>query len=182
MGLTDYKARRKAVASRKLLLVVRISGKNVSAQFIKPQVSGDRVIASVHSHALRKLKWSGSLKSVPACYLLGLLAGKRAAGKGVHEAILYNGLAPFIGGARIAAFARGVSESGVKIPVAEEALPADSRLKGEPIAKYASALLKESKSSYQRRFSALLRAGFRPEDYPSLLEQTKQVILGGSKK
>src|SRR5436309_14261381 len=95
MGLTDYRARKRAVASHRILLVVRFSGKNVSAQFVRPHVKGDGVLSSVHSHSLRKLKWKGSMKSVQACYLLGLLAGKKAVERGVNDEVFYKGLHPF---------------------------------------------------------------------------------------
>ncbi len=39
-GATNYGARRKAISSRGTLLAVRISNKNVSAQFLKPTVTG----------------------------------------------------------------------------------------------------------------------------------------------
>src|SRR5207247_9388258 len=107
MGLTDYRARKRAVASHRILLVVRFSGKNVSAQFVRPHVKGDGVLSSVHSHSLRKLKWKGSLKSVPACYLLGLLAGKKAVEQVVKDAVLFSGLILFIKGCRLAVFVPG---------------------------------------------------------------------------
>ncbi len=182
MGLTDYRARKRAVISRRVLLAVRISGKNVSAQFLKPQVKGDEVLASIHSRSLGKLKWNGSLKSIPACYLLGLAAGKKAASKGVKDAVLYNGLAPFIKSSRIAAFVKGVRDGGVQVPVSEDALPPDGVLRGETIAKYAASLMKQDKSAYQRHFSSLLKGGFKPEDYPAHFEEAKRAILGGSKK
>ncbi len=181
-GLTDYKARKRAVTSLRLLLVVRVSGKNVSAQFVQPQVNGDRVVASIHSHALRKLKWEGSLKSVPACYLLGLLAGKKASGMGVKEAVLYNGLVPFTKSSRIAAFVKGVKDSGVAVPMSDDVLPPEERLRGDLIATYASTMMKADKAAYERRFSSLLKAGFKPEEYPSHFERAKRTILGGIKK
>jgi large subunit ribosomal protein L18 len=54
-GLTDFRARRKAIASRMPLLVVRVSNKNVSSQFVRPKVKGDEVLSSSHSAQLRKL-------------------------------------------------------------------------------------------------------------------------------
>lgn len=35
-GVTDYRARKRAITSQKPLLVIRISNKNVSSQFVKP--------------------------------------------------------------------------------------------------------------------------------------------------
>ncbi len=182
MGLTDYRGRKRAVSSHRILLVVRYSGKNVSSQFVKPQVKGDVVLSSIHSHSLRKLGWKGSLKSVPACYLLGLLAGKKAVERGVRDAVLYNGLNPFIKSSRVAAFVKGAREGGVQIPVSEEVLPPEERLRGEAIAKYASSLLNQDKAVYERRFSSLLSGGFKPEDYPAQFERAKRAIEGGSKR
>jgi large subunit ribosomal protein L18 len=180
-GTTDYRARRRAIVSHKTLLVVRITGKNVSAQFVKPQVKGDEVLASVHSRSLRKMKWGGSLKSLPACYLLGILAGKKAAQAGIKEACVYSGVLPFIKGSRVAAFVKGARDAGLDVPASEDVLPTQEMLRGEPIASYAATLARDSKEAYQKRFSSLLKAGFRPEEYPAKVEETKQVILGGAK-
>ena len=180
-GHTDYRARRKAVGSHGILLAVRISGKNVSAQFIKPAVHGDIVLSSSHSRELRRLGWKGSLKSTPACYLLGLMAAKKAQGKGVSDAFLYNGVAPFVRGSRIAAFAKGVSDAGLKLPVSEEVFPREERINGTVIAGYASVLSKEKKNEYTKRFSSLLKLGLKPEDYASHYAEVKQTITGGKR-
>jgi large subunit ribosomal protein L18 len=58
-GVTDFRARKKAVSSHSPLLVVRISNKNVSSQFVMPKVKGDEVLSSSHSRQLQKLGWSG---------------------------------------------------------------------------------------------------------------------------
>ena len=176
-GATNYNSRRKAISSRGTLLAVRISDKNVSAQFLKPTVGGDVVLASAHSHALRKLGWKGSLKSVPACYLLGLWAGKNAKQKGVESAFLYNGVAPFVRGSRISAFVKGVIDGGVEVPFDEEAMPSEERLSGQSIAGYATELAKD-KETYDKRFSALLKQGFKPEDYVQNYSRVKEAIVG----
>ncbi|MDV3277622.1 MAG: 50S ribosomal protein L18 [Nitrososphaerales archaeon] len=181
-GVTDFRARKKAIISRSTLLVVRVSDKNVSAQFVKPKVEGDTVLSSAHSRQLRKLGWQGSLKSTPACYLLGMLAGKKALQSGVKEAVLYNGMVPFIKGSRVAAFVKGVLDSGISIPFGEGVAPSEERLTGKTIADYASKLAKEDKKLYQSRFSALLKRGFRPEEYPSQFEKAKAAIRGGGPK
>lgn len=179
-GVTDYKARRKAISSRGTLLAVRISGKNVSAQFLQPTVKGDLVLASAHSHSLQKLGWKGSLKSVPACYLLGLWAGKEAKKKGIEKAYLYNGLVPFVKGSRIPAFVKGVSDAGVEIPHSEEVIPSKERLKGDDIAKYATDLASQDKPAYEKRFSAQLKRGFKPEGYAEDYAKVKAAIMGAS--
>jgi len=180
-GVTDYGSRKRAIMSQKPLLVVRFSNKNVSSQFVKPTVKGDLVLSSAHSKELSKHGWQGSPKSTPACYLLGILAGKKAKRKGVKNAVLYNGLVPFVRGARVAAFLKGVVEAGVEVPVGEEAFPSEERLSGKAIADYAAKLSKEDKEAYRRNFSRLLKAGFKPQDYPAEFEKAKSAIMGGKK-
>jgi large subunit ribosomal protein L18 len=162
-------------------LVVRVSNKNVSSQFVVPKVSGDTVVASAHSRELLKLGWRGSLKSTPACYLLGMIAGKKALANGVKDAVLYNGLAPFVKGGRVGALVKGVVEAGVDVPVGEDAFPSKERLTGKAIADYASKISAESREAYEKDFSRLLKEGFRPEDYPSQFEKMKVTIAGGKK-
>jgi large subunit ribosomal protein L18 len=180
-GVTDYRARRRAITSEKPLLVVRISNKNVSSQFVKPTVKGDVVLSSAHSRELAKKGWHGSSKSTPACYLLGLLAGKKALAAGVKEAVAYNGVVPFIRGSRVAALLKGVVDAGVSVPVGEEAYPSAERLSGKSIADYASSLSSEDKEAYSKEFSALIKAGFKPENYPSEYEKVKAAIQGATK-
>lgn len=176
-GVTDYRARMRAITSHRVLLVVRVSNKNVSSQFVVPKVSGDDIVASAHSRELVKLGWRGSLKSTPACYLLGMLAGKKALGEGVKEAVLYNGLSPFIKGGRVGALVKGVTEAGVIIPVGEKAFPSQERLTGKTIADYASKLSAESNDAYLKEFSALLKGGFKPEEYPAEFEKVRTAIM-----
>lgn len=179
--MTDYRSRRRAITSQRALLVVRISNKNVSSQFVKPTVNGDVVLSSAHSRELAKMGWHGSSKSTPACYLLGLLAGKKAVEAGVKEAVAYNGVVPFIRGSRIAALLKGVVDAGVKVPVGDEAFPDENRLTGKSIAEYASKLAADNKAAYSRSFSALLKGGFKPEEYPAEFERVKAAISGATK-
>jgi len=181
MGATDYRARKKIITSSVPLLAVRISSKNVSAQFISPKAEGDQVVSSAHSRNLKKLGWKGSPKSVPACYLLGLLAGRRAKEKGIEKAYLYNGLSLFVNGSRVSALVKGVKDAGVDVPMADEVAPSEDRITGKANAEYAKSLLAENKEKYSKLFSGLLRTGFKPEEYEENAKALKQVILKGAK-
>ena len=176
-GVTDYRSRKRAIASDSPLLVVRITNKNVSCQFVKPTVKGDVVVSAAHSKELSKLGWQGSLKSTPACYLLGLLAGRKAVKEGVKEAVVYMGVAPFINGSRTAAFLKGVVDAGVDVPVGEEVFPSEERISGKSIAEYAERLSKDDEDAYKARFSAMLKSGFKPEEYPSHFDKTKAAVM-----
>ncbi len=180
-GETDYRARKRIISSSEPLLAVRISTKNVSAQFIRPKPEGDHVLSSAHSRNLRKLGWKGSLKSIPACYLLGLLAGKKAKESGVEKANLYSGVSRFVDGSRVSALVKGVKDAGVDVPISDEALPSEDSLTGKVTAEYARSLLTENKEQYSRLFSGLIRAGFKPEEYEENAMAVKQVIMKGTK-
>lgn len=138
------------------------------------------MLSSSHSRELRKLGWKGSLKSTPACYLLGLLAGKKAREKGVEEAFIYNGVAPFVKGSRVSAFAKGVVDSGLKVPVSKTVFPKEDRLSGETIATFAAKLAKDDKVEYGRRFASMLKLGLKPEEYVAHHTQMKKSIQGGA--
>lgn len=178
-GATDYRARKKIITSSVPLLAVRVSSKNVSAQFVKPKSEGDEVVSFAHSRNLKKLGWKGSSKSIPACYLLGLLAGKRAKEEGVEEAYLYSGVSRFVNGSRVSAVVKGVKDAGIEVPMDEEAAPSAESLSGKTIADYAKSLLSEDKEKYSRIFSGLLRTGFKPEDYEEKSSALKQAIMKG---
>jgi len=178
-GVTDYRARKKIITSSVPLLAVRVSTKNVTVQFIKPKAVGDEVVSSAHSRNLKKLGWKGSTKSVPACYLLGLFAGKKAKANGVEKAYLYNGLASFVNGSRVSALVKGVKDAGVDVPMSDEVAPSEDRLTGKSTAEYAKSLLAEDKEKYSKVFSGLIKTGFKPEEYVENASALKQVILKG---
>jgi large subunit ribosomal protein L18 len=181
MGATDYRARKKIITSAVPLLAVRVSSKNVSVQFVRPKAEGDQVVSSAHSRNLKKLGWKGSTKSVPACYLLGLLAGKRAKEAGLEKAHLYTGLSLFVKGSRVAALVKGVKEAGVDVPMSDDVAPSEDSISGKVTAQYARSLLAENKEKYSKVFSGLLRTGFKPEEYAEKASALKQAILKGAK-
>jgi len=180
-GATDYRARKKMITSSVPLLAVRISSKNISAQFIRPKAEGDQVLSAAHSRNLKKLGWKGSSKSIPACYLLGLLAGKRAKEQGVERAFLYTGLSQFVNGSRVAAVVKGVKDAGIDVPMSDEAVPSEDRISGKSTAEYAKSLIAEDKAKYSKVFSGLIKAGFKPEEYVENASKLKQAILKGAK-
>jgi large subunit ribosomal protein L18 len=73
---------------------------------------------------------------------------------------------------------KGIVDSGVSMPVSEESLPEQERISGQHIAEYAGTL-KENPEEYNSRFSAILKNGLSPEDYPSHFEEIKSRLSGG---
>jgi large subunit ribosomal protein L18 len=92
-------------------------------------MTGDKVVSSAHSRYLIEKGWKGSRKSVPAAYLTGYLAGKKALGKGAKGAILYTGTKRYT--QRMAAALKGVVDAGLEVPANEETFPPQDRLNGE---------------------------------------------------
>jgi large subunit ribosomal protein L18 len=72
---------------------------------------------------------------------------------------------------------KGIVDAGVSMPVSEESLPDEDRISGHHIAEYSHAL-KEDEKEYNSRFSAILKNGLKPEDYPSHFEEIKSKISG----
>lgn len=128
-GRTDYKARLGFLKSGKLRLVVRKSNRYVIVQLVETEIAQDKVLFSMSSKELVGLGWpkemSGSLKSLPACYLTGIIIGKKAKGR---EIILDLGLQRNIHKGRIYAVLRGAVEGGAKTSVKKDIFPSDEMM------------------------------------------------------
>ena len=110
-------------------VTVNITNENTQVQILTPGMTGDTVVASAHSRYLLEKGWKGSRKSVPAAYLTGYLAGKKAIGKGAKGAIMYTGTRRFT--QRMAAALKGVIDAGLEVPADPETFPANERINGE---------------------------------------------------
>ena len=75
--------------SKRDFIAINVTNENTQVQILKPEITGDKVIASAHSRFLLKDGWKGSRKNIPAAYLTGYFAGKKALSKGVDNAIVY---------------------------------------------------------------------------------------------
>jgi large subunit ribosomal protein L18 len=126
---TNYKKRGTMLMGKRDFITVNISNENTQVQILKPGMTGDTVIASAHSRYLLEKGWKGSRKSVPAAYLTGYLAGKKALGKGAKDAIMYTGTRRYT--QRMAAALKGVIDAGVTVPSDPETFPPADRLNGE---------------------------------------------------
>lgn len=172
-GKTNYRKREKLLIGKQDFVTVNVSDENVSAQLIRPDLLGDKVMASVHSNELLSYGWKGSRKNVPSCYLVGLLLGKKCLQKKITRAILYIGKRHFT--TKIAACLKGLSEAGLEMPFSENIIPSDHRIQGNHIAEYAKKL-KANDELYKSRFSSNLGLGLEPEKYPSHFSEVKDRI------
>lgn len=126
---TNYKKRKTMLMGKREYITVQISNENTQVQIHKPEMTGDKVIASAHSRYLLSKGWKGSRKNIPAAYLTGYLAGKKAIGKGAKNAILYSGTRKYT--QRMAAALKGVVDAGVEVPADSETFPPEERINGE---------------------------------------------------
>jgi len=126
---TNYKKRKIMLMSKRDFITVNVTNENTLVQILKPEITGDKVIASAHSRFLLKDGWKGSRKNIPAAYLTGYFAGKKALSKGVDNAIVYSGTRKYT--QRMAAVVKGVIDAGIKVPSNKETFPSEERINGE---------------------------------------------------
>ena len=88
---TNYNQRKRMLIGHRGFITVQLSNENTQVQIHQPELKGDKVISSAHSRFLIQKEWKGSRKNIPASYLTGYLAGKKALSKGFNSAILYSG-------------------------------------------------------------------------------------------
>lgn len=129
---TDYKARRILLVSGIPRIVVRRTNKYFILQAVESHEAQDKVIATITSKELLKNGWdakmAGSLKSIPAGYLTGVLMAKKLKG---GKYIVDLGMARTLKGSRIFAVVSGLIDGGLDIPASKDVFPAESRLNGE---------------------------------------------------
>jgi len=126
---TNYKKRKIMLMGKRDFVTVQISNENTQVQIHKPEMAGDKIIASAHSRYLISKGWKGSRKNIPAAYLTGYLAGKKALGKGAKNALLYSGTRKYT--QRMAAALKGVIDAGLEVAADSETFPPEKRIKGE---------------------------------------------------
>jgi large subunit ribosomal protein L18 len=177
-GRTNYRKRAALLLSRRRFVTITVSDENVQAQIAYPMAKGDVTITSSHSRELTRFGWNGSLNSLPACYLTGLLLGKKSLSKDVDEAILYTGKNSFT--SRVAACLKGVIDSGMKVPASDSSFPPEERLVGNHIAEYARILKDQNKDVYNSHFSRLIANNFDPTQYSSYVQKVKDAITAST--
>jgi large subunit ribosomal protein L18 len=150
-GRTDYRQRQRLLRGRVPRAVVRQSHRNANVQFISYDEAGDKVLAAATSKELEKLGWTGATGNLPAAYLTGYLAGKRAAERGVNEAVLDIGLKGPARGSAVFAALKGMIDAGIEIPHGEEVLPTPERINGAHIDENMGKMIEEVKSRMEAK-------------------------------
>lgn len=136
-GATDYRFRRRQLASRKPRFVIRRSLKYLTIQVLSYTPTGDHVIVHASSKELKNVGWNFGMKNTPACYLTGIIVGRKAVKKGIREGIIDIGPYTATKGSKLFAAAQGIRDGGVSISLENAILPSLERLSGKHIATYA---------------------------------------------
>ena len=87
-GITNYRKRLALLKSGIPRAVVRFSNSKITVQIIDFSKEGDKVLASANSIDVAGVGWKGSKTNIPASYLSGMMAAKRALKAGISSAVL----------------------------------------------------------------------------------------------
>jgi large subunit ribosomal protein L18 len=128
-GKTDYKARFHLLKSGKARVVFRKTNRYLTAQVVTSEIAEDKVQVTVSTKDLLSHGWpsnlAGSLKSLPAAYLMGQLLAKKSK---VKSGVLDLGLHAHVPKSRVYAFVKGMIDAGFDLPVNKEVLPTDEMM------------------------------------------------------
>ncbi len=132
---TDYAKRIKLLKSNSPRLVFRKTNKYLIAQYVISKEAKDEIKLGGNSKELLKFGWpkefSGSLKSISAAYLFGLLISKKIKDKKLEKPIVDFGMIKMLHKTKTYAFLKGLKDSGLDINCEDKFCPDESRLKGE---------------------------------------------------
>lgn len=173
-GKTDYYRRRRLLLSRLPRLVVRKTNTRTIVQVVTAHVIGDTTVASAESTELKDYGWEGGTANLPAAYLTGLLAARRATSRGISKAIMDIGLNPPVRGSKVFAALKGALDGELDIPHDPEVLPSDERISGQHIVE---AYKHFSEMSDTHQFSKLGKKKTTLTSLPKKFETVKKAIL-----
>ena len=118
-------------------------------QFADFDARGDRVRATAVTGELTEFGWTAPGGNLPAAYLTGLLAGKRAAALGISTAVLDLGRNLPAPKGRLFAALKGVVDAGVAVPHSKEVVPEEFRLTGQHISPEVASLFAQVKGKLE---------------------------------
>ena len=150
---TDYAKRLKLLKSDRPRITFRKTNRYIISQYITSKEAQDTVQESVSSKMLIGYGWpdnmKGSLKSVPASYLTGLLIGKAISEKKGASPVCDIGMIKKIQKNKFFAFLKGLKDAGVDVSCDEKLFPEEDRIKGKNLKTDSSKIVEEVKSKIQ---------------------------------
>jgi large subunit ribosomal protein L18 len=149
-GKTDYAKRLKLLKSEAPRIVFRKTNRYIIGQYVTSNEAQDKIEIGVTSRDLIKQGWpkefEGSLKSITASYLTGLLLGKEVKAKKLENPIIDLGMTRVIIKNKAFAFMKGLADAGLEVNCDEENYPEEERIEGKNMKKDFSKTFKEIKS------------------------------------
>jgi large subunit ribosomal protein L18 len=135
-GKTDYRIRLRLLRGDQPRAVVRVTNRRILVSVTAFDPLGDRVLASAESPELAAVGFPESnLRTTPAAYLTGYLAGVRAKAAGATSAVLDVGLKHPTPGGRLMGALKGLLDAGLDVPHGDKGLPSNERLNGQHLPK-----------------------------------------------
>lgn len=129
-GKTDYQARLRLLRSGIPRVIIRKTNRYIVIQLVESKEAQDFVLLNVTSKELLKNGWpeaaQGSLKSLPAAYLTGILFAKKS--KGTKKALVDMGIQRSTKGNRIYAAIKGLVDGGMEITCDEKMFPSNAMI------------------------------------------------------
>jgi large subunit ribosomal protein L18 len=151
---TDYAKRIKLLTGGYPRIVFRKTNRYIIAQYVISIEAQDSIVFSINSKKLLKYDWpkelEGSLKSIPAAYLLGLLFGKKIIREKLKKPIVDFGMHRALHKTKPFAFLKGLIDSGVKIECPVENFPEEERIKGKNLVENFSKFFEIIKSKIEK--------------------------------
>ncbi len=137
-GKTNYVKRRRLLEGAKTRIVIRKTNRYIIIQYVESKAAQDKILVSKFSKELLEYGWpeekAGSLKSLGAGYLIGLLFGKTMNEdyKETKPAI-DTGLIRNTRGSKIYAVIKGIVDAGFNMAHNKEVFPEEKRIKNKNI-------------------------------------------------
>jgi large subunit ribosomal protein L18 len=154
-GRTDYGKRLKLLKSHSPRLIFRKTNRYIIAQYVTSKQAQDKIEIGITSKKLKQFDWpekfDGSLKSIPAAYLTGLIMGREINKKRLKTPIVDFGMIRVLSKNRGYAFLKGIVDAGVKIKVDEKQFPEEERISGKNMREDFSKTFKEIKSKIEKK-------------------------------
>ncbi|MFH1311237.1 MAG: 50S ribosomal protein L18 [Nanoarchaeota archaeon] len=151
---TDYSKRINLLKSNSPRIVFRKTNKYIIAQYITSREAQDKIEEGVTSMNLLEYGWpkefKGSLKTIPACYLTGLLIGQKIIKNKMKKPVADSGMNKIVHKNRFFAFLKGLKDAGIRLECKKEFFPDEERIKGKHLKNDFSKIFNEIKSKIQK--------------------------------
>ncbi len=151
---TDYLNRMNLLKSNTPRIVFRKTNRYLIVQYVQSKNAQDSIKIGFTTKDLNKYGWpnefKGSLKSIPAAYLVGLLMAKKITKEKLEKPIIDFGMIRTLHKTKIYGFIKGLTDGGMNISDKENIFPEEDRIKGKDLKKDFSGEFEKIKSNIEK--------------------------------